>query len=242
MPANFSQDYAAGFVIYALAYDSLGRAWDGDSFVEPVGAVDVLAIAMAWDGTRYVGEVPASLPIGQWLLRAYLQLDIGPLDDDPVAGLGYVTYGGDPAALATGFRAALAARLASDVLLAEVVGGQIYPQRIPQRGDTPAVVWSVSAIERDHDLDGPTGLATASVRVEGVDDDALVVDRIASRLRDIFDGFRGILGGLVQVLETQHEDEGDDYSEPVDASDDGMCRVALDYSMMFREVPANRTE
>lgn len=242
MPTTFSLDYAAGFVIYALAYDSLDRAWDGGSFVDPEGIRESLAIAMAWDGTRYVGEVPTSLPIGEWLFRSYLQLDIVPQDDDPVVGMSYVTYGGDPLSVAAGFRAALAAYLASDVLLSGLVAGQVYPQRIPQRGDTPAVVWTVSAIERDRDLDGPTGLATATVRLEVVDEDAYVVDQISTRLREMFDGFRGILGGSVEVVETAHEDEGDDYNEPVDASEDGICRVSLDYSFMFRESPANRSE
>jgi hypothetical protein len=242
MPATFSLDYAPGFVLYSLAFDTLGGAWDGSSFVDPTGIRPSLAGPMTWDGTRYVGDVPTSLPVGQWQFNAYLQRDIEPQDADPAVGTAFVTYGGDPLQVASGFRAALMARLSSDVLLADLVGTQIYPQKIPQRGATPAVVWTLSGVERDHDLDGPTGLATATVGLEAVDEDALITDRVATRLREIFDGFKGTLGGLVDVVSTTHEDEGDDYNEPVDASEDGMFRVALNYTFMFHEAPANRTE
>lgn len=242
MAGEFSVAYESGLTLYALIFDPASAAWNGTAFVDPAGgAWPTCALPMTDDGEGgYSAAIPDEVPAGNYLVQAYLQLGPTPVDTDPLVGTGAVYWpGAGVAPVAGGFRAGVVARLNGSAALAAIVGDRIFPQIRPQRSGLPAVVFSIPSIERDHDLDGPTGLATAYLEMVAYAEDFTECDRLAQVLRDLFDGFTGQLGA-VEVTETLSDSEVDDWDTTVDGADDGTYSIQVDYQITYRESTPNR--
>jgi hypothetical protein len=241
--ADFDLPYRSGVTVYALIFDE-DWAWGGSAFVDPSGSWTACAVAMTYDAGegKYLGSFPAELPSGTYTVAAFLQLGAEPAASDPEIGLAYVFWPGSATVPPLGgFRSALVSRLNADATLATLVGDRVFPQVRPQRSALPAVVVSIVSIDRDHDLDGPTGLGLAEVELRAHSLDFTDCDRIANYLRTLFDGFEGILANGVEVLETLSLDESDDYDDAAEGSDDGTFQIPVEYSFRFRESTPNRS-
>jgi hypothetical protein len=141
------------------------------------------------------------------------------------------------------FRASLVAQLKTYVALAAVINGRIFPGVVPQDvdlGTSPSLTFQVITIPRAKTLDGPGGIADATVQigisskifsdcVAGVQ--ALWPQGQSGGLKN----FKGPLGGGVIVVETQLEDEREHYDQPDDGSDFGTYQIQQDYKFRFRE-------
>lgn len=242
--SEFSVEYESGHTLNAILWTDEGTAWNGVGFAVPTPETwesFLLPMVDGGDGT-YTGHVPIDMPPGTYTARVYLQEGADPASTDPVVGLGSIVWeGSGELPPAGGFRAALVAKLNGDVMLANLVGDRIWPQVRPQRGGGPSgLVWTVPSIDRDHDLDGPTGLATAYAEFTAYADDFVLCDQIGRRLRDLLDGFTGILGFGVEVTETLSDSDLDDWDTPVDGSDDGTYSIQVDYQITYRESTPNR--
>lgn len=242
MSGEYSVSYESGLPVYSLVFNPITRqAWNGSAWVDPSGSTWLdCVIPLVDDGSTHNGKVPDSVPPGNYLVQAYLQLGSTPADSDPLVGTGAVYWpGSGDLPPGGGFRAGLVSRLNGSAALASVVGEAIFPQVRPQRSSLPAVVYRVPSIDRDHDLDGPSGIADAYVELTAYALDFSVCDRVAQVLRDLFDGFTGPLGETT-VTETVSDNETDDYDYPSDGSDDGTHSIQIDYRITFRESTPNR--
>lgn len=234
---DFSADYGAGLALYALISNDLGLSWDGSAFVLATGpARSDCALAMA-EGPpgRYHGAAPASLPVGTYAVRAYLRVGPAPADLDPVVGMSPLVWPGPDSPAGAGvFEKALAARLAADAMIAAHVGPRIYNAILPQTAERPAIAYRIASSQNEHNLDGPNGLVRARVEIRTFALSYSVCRDLKEQIRQMFDGFRGLLAGTVPVIETVQKDDPDRYDEPTDASDDGTHQVLSDYLFRYR--------
>ena len=135
----------------------------------------------------------------------------------------------------TDFRRALVSSLLASSDLSAIVGTQVYPLRVPEGTTTPAILYQVLKLPRQHTLDGPVGLAEASVRLAAGSRLFAQTDAAATVLRNLYDGFNGSLAGGVEVEEVVLKDEQDLYDPPVDASDRGTFWTVLTFTFRVQE-------
>jgi Protein of unknown function (DUF3168) len=139
-----------------------------------------------------------------------------------------------PPATTLDFRRALVASLLGSADLAAIVGTQVWPMRVPEDKKPPALLYQVLRLPRQHTLDGPVGLAEASVRLAVGSRAFADTVSAAAVLRDLYDGFQGTLSG-VEVEEAELEDEQDLYDPPIDAGDRGTFWTLLTFTFRFTE-------
>lgn len=149
---------------------------------------------------------------------------------------------GGPAQLgslgAADLRRALVAAALADAPLAALVGTRVYPLRIPQKvAARPCLVYQVLSEPRVHTLDGPAGVASATVKLAAADATLAGALAVADLVRG-FDGFTGLLSGSLFVQETVLYDEQDLYDEPADGSDAGSYWCVQFYRLRYEEAPA----
>ena len=114
-----------------------------------------------------------------------------------------------------------------------VQGLSVYHEKRPQSSTLPCVVWSVEAIDYDHELPGSSGLAdmTFKLTVYGTTyGDAVATDEV---LRLGLDGYTGVLNGC-DVLEILIDDDQAAYAQPGTGADQGYYSTATKYVATYR--------
>jgi hypothetical protein len=130
-------------------------------------------------------------------------------------------------------REALYLKLSSIEDLATLTGGRIDFNARPQGDALPAVTHYVSSRSFDYDLSGPSGVSTATWRVDCWSKSELEAASMAGLVRRAFDGFHGTIG-QVEILGCFLEDESDVPDFPRNGSDSYACRVELDFTVIHR--------
>ena len=136
---------------------------------------------------------------------------------------------------ASDLRGGIVARLKSDATVVSLVGAKVFPLRVPENTLAPAVVYQVLSNPRAHSLDGPIGLAAATVKLGAVSGSFVETVALARAFRVSLDGFTGTLAGGTRVEETVLESETDVYDPPVDDSDVGSFWTVQTYLFRFKE-------
>lgn len=139
-----------------------------------------------------------------------------------------------PLTQATDFRSALMAALKSNPTLASLVGVRIFPLKIPETQQLPALRFSIGSDERGQNLDGPSGVTTARVKYGCKSKSYSDCIAIKEELRNLFDGSKNPLG-TIQVLSVRTENEEDEYEDPPDDSDQGTYELVFDLLYRYRE-------
>lgn len=151
---------------------------------------------------------------------------------------------GPPSALDL-FESELVSRLKGDADLSSLINGRIYPLLVPEKPrlkpdgkksvHLPCVVYAITANDRVRNLQGPAGVATASVAVDIRSDRYGTVKAIRESLRR-YDGFRGVLAEDVIILQTWFRDQNDDFQFPAGGGTDaGTYTEALGLKFKYRE-------
>ncbi len=133
-----------------------------------------------------------------------------------------------------GIRDAFRTYLASKSVVTDVVGAKIYHEKIPQNVTDPVISYFVVSNPRDYTHSGQVNLATAHFQVvswSAVDTEA---DALAEILRGVYSGFHGVFG-TVKVRSVFLDDEGDEFTEPIDADDKGVFGVRHDLRISYEE-------
>ncbi len=60
----------------------------------------------------------------------------------------------------------LVAQLIGDSAVSAIIGSKVHPGAIPQGGDLPAIVYSLTSSVREVDLDGPSDFVQSRLRVD----------------------------------------------------------------------------
>jgi hypothetical protein len=230
----------AGSAVYCLVFDDLGAVWDGAGFVAPSPpSWPSYAVAMTGPdgGTVYAAAFPDAIAAGTYSAVAYLRSGASPSAGDAPVAFGqfpwrgsFVSSPSDPL-----FAQAIAAFLNSDPTLAGLVGTRIYPLVRPVRSALPAVTYAVRSAPRTHNLDGPTGDASARLHLAAhglayVEDCKAIVERFRTLV-----GYRGSLAGVVQVKEVLLEDEEDAVDWPENQTDDVVYVTSLELLVRYVE-------
>lgn len=127
-------------------------------------------------------------------------------------------------------RPALRALILSDAEILAIVGPRVFPHFIPQGQPTPAIVYNRVSGSADYTLQGPSGLATATMQVDCWAADPDTASTLARLVRAKLDGFAGdvafgsespqavatILGVFVDAIADEYEKDTDLYRERVD--------------------------
>lgn len=159
-------------------------------------------------------------------------------------GMGlYVTQGFGPGAPVTqlDFRAAVVAALNASSDLAAIVGSNIFPLKVPENADRPALVYRIATNNGDFNLSGPSGVSVARVRFSGESNtDYAECDAIVTVLRNMFDGFYGSLPGNMAILSCFKAGEVDTIGNPDNGTDDGVFKTPVDFNFKYREPKPSR--
>lgn len=152
-------------------------------------------------------------------------------------------YFGPAAAGAQGgglIRRALAAALTSDATLAGLFAGKIRPLAPRQKDPAPGLTYEVTKNAPVWTLDGPLGKSEATLVLTARSKDYSDTEAAIERLRNMFDGLRGRLGGLVDVDRTRQLDEADAREVAADGSDLGTFSGSVTYSIRYRQPKPTR--
>lgn len=87
--------------------------------------------------------------------------------------------------------AGLYSRLKAQVL---AVQGRVYPKKLPQGVQYPALTYELVSDPRDHDHGGPSGLVDARYQVTPWSDYYLEMKEVGADVRAALDGFSGAMG------------------------------------------------
>lgn len=137
-------------------------------------------------------------------------------------------------------REAVAAALNDDAAVSVLATGGVYPGVIPDHAAGPAVAYQLISTTRERGLSGPNGIARALFQVSIARGRGTDGQSLAAAVRDMFDGFRGALHGVV-VIETIIRDERDLDDPPrVAGSGEPAKRTVLDVVFRYREPRPSR--
>ncbi len=127
---------------------------------------------------------------------------------------------------------ALTAYLKAHAALAALIGGRVYPQRLPQDPVLPAVTYTVISDPREHTHAGPAGLAHPRVQLDAWAGTTSQAREVARELRRALDGYRGVMGPAPGVRVDKALVVGglDDYEEAT-----GRARRSIDVMLSHAE-------
>lgn len=129
------------------------------------------------------------------------------------------------------------ARLLATSAVTDIVGGtshaRIYPLRLPQRGKLPAITYQRIDGEREHAMEGTSGLARIRVQLDcwATDqagrDGYTTVKQLAAAVRGALDGWRGAQGS--------ESIKGAFLIGDRDLHESGFFRVSMDFGIWYDE-------
>lgn len=150
--------------------------------------------------------------------------------------------GADAPTVAADLRRAVFAALRADAGLAAVVSTRVYHGIATDTialGAT-AVTYQVTAQDRPADLARPLTIVPARVRVTCFGQVLADVIAAVERVRQIFHGFTGSLGGLITVVECRVANEVDTPVPPRDGGSKWTYRTVIDVAVRYREALPDR--
>jgi len=103
--------------------------------------------------------------------------------------------------------------LKTDANVAALVGTRIYPLVAPQDAAYPLLVYQRISTPRVRSHSGPSGLAYPRIQITCAADQYDVTRSLANTVRASMDGFKGLLGSLVDVGAVFAENEIDEYED-----------------------------
>ena len=124
---------------------------------------------------------------------------------------------------------AIRAHLAADAGVASLVGGRIYPLRLPEGYTLPALVYQVVASTEDAAHDAPAGIVSVRLQLDAWGNRYGDVKAVRAAVRQALLGHSGAMGGLAYVAVPAVEVELDLFEE-----DTGLYRVSMDYRVWYR--------
>lgn len=136
---------------------------------------------------------------------------------------------------------AIYSELSNVTAVTDLVGSTaIYAGRAPQSAGTTYIVYRKISNSHIRHQRGGSGLAQARVQVDCVAGDTSTMDSIYDQVRRALDNFQGTLGvdgsgDEVAVDSCMLENDRDDLSPPEDASQEGPCRVSMDFMITYSE-------
>lgn len=119
--------------------------------------------------------------------------------------------------------------LTGDEAAAVLVGGRVYPQRIPQDVGLPAVAYSRISTRRVKRHGGSSGLARARVQVNSEAGSYAEAKALAAAVCGALDAVQRTVAGIV-IQGSWAEGEGDEYGET-----EGIYGVRQDFMFWYRE-------
>lgn len=144
----------------------------------------------------------------------------------------------------TRFRAALFSQLTVTADLVAVVGSRIFPLVLPQDVSIlsqPALTYQVISNVRVQHLTGPSGVTVARVQFTPHAMKPSDATAILDALRFAFDGFTGLLGGVVDVIGCTQQDDVDSSEWNDDGSALATNNFHQDYMFRYRETNSMRS-
>lgn len=130
---------------------------------------------------------------------------------------------------------AIVTALNAETALTSIVGSNIYPDVIPETSVGPAISYEFFAADRVKNILGAAGMKTTRVRFELLSALESDVEAMAEVLRNLIQGLRGKLGGVLTILYVSYLDETDGDYEPIAGSDQQTHFKRVDYSFKLRE-------
>lgn len=135
----------------------------------------------------------------------------------------------------TSAKLALVARLRAHAGLMGLVGGRVYPRRIPSwQATLPCLVYTKIEGPRGKILKGNSGVSNPLLQVSAWAATEAQAEAVAVQLRDALRPFRGTASG-VSVQAISQEDERDSYDPPASAEEVGIYQVSIDVRIWHDE-------
>jgi hypothetical protein len=136
------------------------------------------------------------------------------------------------------FEQALTAALGATPGVTDAVGANISPVRIPEDAPTPALCYAIRSKPRPQGLDGPNGLAVATVVFTARSNRETAyadVKAVTQAIRAAFGSLLNADVGGVFVLRSIVKDDSDDYVDAPDGSDSGTYEEPVTIVFTYRE-------
>lgn len=153
-------------------------------------------------------------------------------------------FSANPLPRLASIRDAVESALRADPLVS-AFAASIHPGQLPPGAPKPAVVWFCDHIDRQHDLDGPTGRCAAQFTFACISKDIGDDEYLAEAIRQCFGGYTGNLsvpstGGSIRIHEAIEQDEGDDYLDAGDKTGRGIWDTEVVFTFIYVEPKPSR--
>lgn len=129
---------------------------------------------------------------------------------------------------------ALTAYLKADPGVSAIVGTRIYPRKMPQAGQMPALVYTRIVGLHEKSLTGSSGLAQASYQLDCNALDYATTRRLAEALRMALDCQLGVWSGIQVQTSMITGDFDASYEDVVE-----VYRAIIEAEIWYEEPPAN---
>jgi hypothetical protein len=124
----------------------------------------------------------------------------------------------------------LRTHLVNDSDVSAIVGSRVYPMRLPQGFDLPAISYQRVSGDRSKDLQGSTGHTEPRIQIDCWAKSYGEIKNLAEKLRLSLDRFTGDLGGGQYVHHVSLEGERDMFEEETE-----ILHVSQDYMISYNE-------
>lgn len=135
----------------------------------------------------------------------------------------------------------LRAFLLADPILAGLIGGRLYPLRLPQRPAVPALTYQWISGHRVHSTDGASGLAGPRVQFDAWAATYLEVEAVMRAVRLRLDGYRGPAGDdstIQGAFFASERDFDEDAAELGTGAGEALYRRSADFFIWHEEETA----
>lgn len=133
---------------------------------------------------------------------------------------------------------AIKARLTAHSGTDALVGGRIYPLRLPQGPTYPAVRYQVISAPRTQLMGGPVGEVHARVQVDCYALTYEEADQLSAQVRIALNRWDGTSGGVVVEAVFLENERDIDEPETIDKGERGVYRKMLDFMAHYAEAVA----
>ena len=107
---------------------------------------------------------------------------------------------------------AVVVRMGGDAGLTALIGTRLFPLRVPQDADMPAIAYQKISSPKTHSHSGSSHLAQSRIQFTCEADDYATAKAVANAVRDCWDGFAGTVDG-VRIDSALVQDDRDGWSE-----------------------------
>lgn len=133
------------------------------------------------------------------------------------------------------FEAGLYTHLTGVSALTALVSTRIYPGSAPTSAEMPYITYAVVSGNHEHHMTAASGLVNHLIQFDVWASSYLTLAPAADELRKSMDGFNGGQMGTVEVRSAMLQDEADEFVPATDASQEGVHRRRMDFSIWHTE-------